>query len=190
MADAPTLKEPTGTTAGGAQKWGGPDAKHCAELIKGTHSTEKIQAVALDGSLIFAKVVKSVDETINSSIALQNDNELKATLRVNKVYSLQMFILLNSVAAANFKYNFTLPTGATGRRTTAGASANTPQTTADITAELITSATDATDQQLRLYGFITMGGTAGDLQFQWAQNVSDAGNTTVKARSTLLVWEE
>ncbi len=49
MANTPTLKEPTGTAAGGAQRWGGPDAVHCAQLIKGTHSTEAIQQAAIDG---------------------------------------------------------------------------------------------------------------------------------------------
>lgn len=39
----PTIKEPTGATPGGTQKWGGPDAVQTAQVIKGTHPTERIQ---------------------------------------------------------------------------------------------------------------------------------------------------
>lgn len=45
---SPTIKEPTGTTDGGLQRWGGPDAVHAAKLLKGTHATEKIQSSAIE----------------------------------------------------------------------------------------------------------------------------------------------
>ena len=66
MASAPTLKEPTNTDAGDATKWDGPDAIHCAELIKGTHSTEKIQSEAID------RVGKAND---TATVAPDEDND-------------------------------------------------------------------------------------------------------------------
>ena len=66
MASSPTIKEPTGSTAGGAQRWGGPDAVHAAELFKGTHSTEKIQSEAID------RLGKAKDD---ATVAPDNDND-------------------------------------------------------------------------------------------------------------------
>ncbi len=48
MANAPTVKEATDTAPGSAVIYGAPDVKHIAQLLKGTHSTEKIQVSALD----------------------------------------------------------------------------------------------------------------------------------------------
>lgn len=49
MANAPTVKEPTDGNAGTTVKAGAPDFVHVAQLLKGTHSTEKIQPSAIDG---------------------------------------------------------------------------------------------------------------------------------------------
>jgi len=39
-------------------------------------------------------------------------------------------------------------------------------------------------------GYVVTGGTAGNLILQYAQNVSDPVETTLKAGSTLIVWEQ
>lgn len=42
----------------------------------------------------------------------------------------------------------------------------------------------------QMEGEITMGGTAGNLQMQAAQNTSDATNVNVFERSYLEIWRE
>ncbi len=48
MADAPTTKEATDTAPGSAVIYGAPDIVNVVQLLKGSHSSEAIQVLAID----------------------------------------------------------------------------------------------------------------------------------------------
>lgn len=80
MADTPTIKEPTGTAPGGTQRWDGPDAVHAAQLLKGTHSSEKIQQGAIDGLLAAVGGIKIVRVATTTNGVLLTDFENADTI--------------------------------------------------------------------------------------------------------------
>lgn len=59
MANAPTVKEATDSAPGDAVIYGAPDIKQIAQLLKGTHSTEKVQVVAIDRLIALFAAFKS-----------------------------------------------------------------------------------------------------------------------------------
>ena len=78
----PTILEPTGTATDGTnQKWGGPNAKHAAQLLKGTHASEKIQvsAIASGASTNTAQTFtsKTMDALSNTLPRIQQAPEKK-----------------------------------------------------------------------------------------------------------------
>lgn len=148
---------------------------------------------------MFAYVRKTADETVNNSTALQNDDHLLVALPTAGTFGFQMVLFYDSSTTADFKAAFTMPAGATmlwggvGPATTAGSSVGDGQfltTTVSGTAIPYGGAGTGTTNTLMLVvnGEITMGGTSGNLQLQWAQNTLDATNTVVRTRSRLLAW--
>jgi hypothetical protein len=140
-------------------------------------------------------VVKSVDETISASVALQNDNELLFPVTANVPYTFLARIVYSSNGTADFKHAFQLSTGApvasTSWRRHSGLGPTTAvaqlAVVADVTTAII-NAYAANFMQVEVYGAITNDATA-TFNFAWAQNVSDPVDTTVKAGS-FLAWRE
>ena len=56
----PTVKKPTDTDLGDATKWGAPDAKHAAEILRGEHATEKIQKEAIENTALTLSDIQNV----------------------------------------------------------------------------------------------------------------------------------
>lgn len=138
----------------------------------------------------FARVVKKIDETINSSTVLQDDDELFVALNANKIYTWLLLFYVNSGATPDFKYAFSIPAGATGLRMDVSQffvvdDENTSAITTTVNFGTATPVKSSSN-----WGRVIMGGTAGNLQMQWAQLNSNAGDTTVEAGSLLVVWEE
>ena len=162
----------------------------------GTPISKKITKLNLVGSggNTFARVVKKVDETVTSSSTLQDDDELKVALSANKTYGIMLFILLESSFTPDYKHAFTIPSGATitGNHSTAElyhGNAASGDISADMTASASGTST-ATISHFLIMGRVIVGGTAGDVQYQWAQDVSDAAATKVLEGSYFVVWEE
>lgn len=145
----------------------------------------------------YAFVRKSVNESLNTNTVLQNDDVLFAPLPTAGIFGFALDIFYDGPDAGDIKFAFTAPAGATGiyaahAISTAGAAAvGTGQFggTTTFPNTLICGTTGTGTPLLAIIkGEITMGGTAGNLQLQWAQNTSDATNTTVRARSRMEVW--
>jgi hypothetical protein len=136
----------------------------------------------LDASSI-KRIVKTVDETITASTTLQADNELVLPVSVNQIWTLDLQLLVQSPTAADFKCNFTVPSGTTyffgadDFLSTAGSSA--------INLTLQTSGVSSMDIGV-LNVIVFVGATPGNITFQWAQNASNGGNTTVYAGSNII----
>ncbi len=134
--------------------------------------------------------VKLTDENLASDNTLNNDRDLAIPIAANEVWTVYGVVMASSTSATpDWQYAFKVPTGATmdiqavnyptlttfakqnirGSGQSMGLSA--------ITANVINS--------LMFTGTVINGGTAGFIQFQWAQNTSNGTNTTVTRGSYL-----
>ena len=136
----------------------------------------------------YARVVKKVDEIVNNSTTLQDDDELFVALEANKTYFGTLTIFLQSNATADFKHSFSIPTGATGVLLLGDLSSG-PTGTTDIT-NMIGQNTDNTIQSATYVFKIIMSTTPGNVQYRWSQNTADVSNTTIFEGSSMQILEE
>jgi len=149
---------------------------------------QSISTAATDTTNTFARVVKKVDETIQSDTAVSVDAELSIALLADKTYSFLELIVMQSDATADIKTQHAIPTGATGIQNGANLTGN-PDSTDSVTI-LRSLGTDGNVQIMMRTGKIVMSSTAGNFTFNWSQLTSQAIDTTVFAGSYLVVWEE
>jgi len=136
----------------------------------------------------FAREVKLVDENVTNT-TLQDDDKLSIPLRANKVYSGILSLFFVSPVAASFKYEFSVPTGATGLTTSTGSlSSVTPVVAGSITSLQAGLTTSGSNEALVIKFTVIMSSTPGNITFRWAQN-SESGTTTVFAGSDMVIWE-
>lgn len=139
-------------------------------------------------------VRKTSDESVISNTTLQNDDELFLAVAPNAVYEFDLNIWFDSSTTADFKYTVTVPTGATLYFSQTGFDAGgANHNDASVTVASGTTRDQfgngvGTIRHFRLKGMCANGANAGNIQFQWCQNTTDATNTTVKANSTLKAW--
>ena len=140
-------------------------------------------------------VWKAADETVNSSVIRQNDDDLLFAVGANEVWIGTMLLYVVTALGPDFKYAFTFPAGATFIAFSIAGATN------DLaTADVLTSSGGGVSLTLSgsyviQVGFtIRVGATAGNVQLQWAQNVPSTIATTVKDGSHLVAklvsWQE
>lgn len=146
---------------------------------------------------VFTYVRKTADETVNNSTALQNDNELLAALPTAGTYQFEMNMLYSATTVADIKFAFTWPAGATAFWSAIGLATGAATLTGDATFSFTNGSGTSVafggigagaPVPIRLFGNIVMGGTAGNLQLQWAQQNLEATNTIVHSNSNLQLW--
>lgn len=137
-------------------------------------------------------VVKSADESVTSSATLQNDDVLLFALEANSKYKFKLLAFVVSAQTPDFKWALTFPAAATmmalygsDDAATGGAVSADGVYTTSATAVTQVWSVDGTTGYLIVEGSIITAGTAGNLQFQWAQGTSNATAATVKAGSSL-----
>jgi len=138
---------------------------------------------------IFAKVIKKADETRNNNNVMTDDSELKFNVNPNKTYFLWEMMRVNSVINADFQYQLKIPSG-TARKINENISTQVALDDRDFTTPSGNIATSGADQFVLAIGVIEVGVTGGEVVLQWAQNISDAGNTIMRKGSFLVVYEE
>lgn len=142
---------------------------------------------------------KPADETVTSSTTLQNDDHLVLALSANATYEFEAFLFTIETGGdfvGDIKTAFAFPAGATVHLVGAGPHPTSFTTgTSSVTEWLARPTQTSSPTQTLTYGVgsgqtalwmkgvIVVSATAGDLQLQWAQNVSDATGITVKAGS-------
>ena len=120
----------------------------------------------LDNVIANVQVYKTVDETINGSAVLQDDNELFFSLDANSEYVIQGHFRITS-GAGGYQDIFSFPADAV---------------------ESLSLRLDSylyNDDYSATVKFKLTTITAGTLQYMWAQSVSDPSDTTVLAGSYL-----
>src|SRR5581483_6501503 len=138
-------------------------------------------------------VRKSANETVNTSAALQNDDQLVLSVLASSKYILDAYIIYDTNTTADFRCSWVGPSGATLAWTVTGlATASTAVSGSIIMAvaaigdggvQVIGGAGSGTQVAARITGLLTVSTTAGTLQFRWAQGTSDASDTIVVADS-------
>lgn len=140
--------------------------------------------------------VKALDQAITNSVTLVNDDALYLPLPSAGTFGFEAFLaVVSSVAtgSGDLKAAFTWPAGANGLwsslgYTTSGVVNINGVKTSSGAAVAIGAGT--TEVGTWLSGTIVMGGTAGLLQFQFAQNTASvAQSITVRALSRLWAWQ-
>lgn len=139
-------------------------------------------------------VRKTADEPLPSSIVLQNDDHLFLTLAANAIYILTGMLIYDASITGDFKLAFVVPTGTFINWTAAafriadasssGGGSPTVQTGSGTTKNMGGIGAGSKAAAV-LNGLIRVGTTPGNLQTQWAQDVSDAVATTVYTDSFL-----
>jgi len=132
-------------------------------------------------------VLKTADETVNNSNTLQNDDHLLFAVAANEVWEFLLLIRVLSNSDADFRYAFTIPTGASLKRYT------------DFGGSALRSELDGTtnqwldgggeDKQVLIRYVYIGGANAGNVQLQWAQGTATAFDTKVLTNSYILAHQ-
>lgn len=131
-----------------------------------------------------ASVVKTIDEIVNNSIVLQNDDELFLPMVANENAIIQLLVKAKSPTLTTLRVAFAIPAGAIiwwipYQTSTAFSNG------ADMTVATQFTVLAATSKYYLMILYYIGGANAGNLQFQWAQWVATAENTTVEKSSYL-----
>jgi len=144
---------------------------------------------AITGTGVSTIVFKSVDETVNTSSAFQDDDDLVQAVAANAYYTFQLYLTISTTTAADFKTQFTVPAGATITHWTfvscdATGAFNQNEFTPDGVSSSFQYASSVVCAN-HIVGNIFTAGTAGNLQLQWAQTAATAVNTDVQEGSSM-----
>lgn len=129
--------------------------------------------------------IKASDETVNSGgtgSTLQDDDDLLWAVGINEEWAFDFYLKITSGLTPDIKFQFSAPTNAT---VDAVVVSGTAQGSASEAAPAVIGTIDA-DEMVHIHGVALTGNTAGNVVLQWAQNVSDAGDTKVLTGSCLI----
>lgn len=131
-------------------------------------------------------VLKKADQIINDENTPTNDTELFVPLKPNRSYCFQLQFFASVKPASDFRFGFTIPSGASGVKGNEFSHPPDDQTTEDIVDIQNVTCSDITAFWV-ISGTVTTGSTAGNLQFTWAQSTSVVEDTKVLKGSMLMV---
>jgi len=149
------------------------------KTIMDTHVRDNFNAIGP----IYAKM-KAVDETVNNSSVLQNDDDLLFSVLANEKYAVELHLNISTGATPDWKANWTKPAGATVTHCMAYNNTGTFQDWKTTDLGIVSSGSGA--EAIHIWAAVIVGGTAGTIQFQWAQDTANASNTIVKAGSYMI----
>jgi hypothetical protein len=149
----------------------------------------------------FTYARKAADQTVNNSTVLVNVTDLVSPLPVAGMFGFRVVLFHDSATAADIKFAFTWPAGASARWGVQGIAVGAAGTTGDgqFGTATVSGASvavggagvgSANTLLSIIEGGITMGGTAGNLQLQFAQQTADLSDAIIRFRSRIIVWRE
>lgn len=152
--------------------------------------------VARLGLLASSTVIrKAADETVTSSAALQNDNELLFAIAASEAWVIFAYLFTDGATAGDIQATFTGPAGSTGvvavvgpgTAATAFADSLVNNQGGAFAAGLPAGTFGAGNKTLvTVVGSVVNGATPGNVTLQWAQRASSATATTVYTGSFLV----
>ena len=133
--------------------------------------------------------VKSANQVINSTTTFVNDADMRFAVAANSLYEFHVYLRYSTPNGADWKSSFTVPAGASAHFSRYGLNASGTFVGGDDFTDASTVTSQGlgagTQQSANFFGWVVTAGTAGNLIFQWAQNTSNAGNTTLYQNSYL-----
>lgn len=156
--------------------------------------------ISLYSRALWADLFRTADAApINNNAVLQSDAVLVTALPTAGRFHWNAILYFDAAAAADIKVAFTIPAGATmrwgghGASTAVAGNVGTGQflcTTVSGTAIPYgaSGVGTANTSMIIINGTVVMGGTAGNLQLQYAQNTADPTDLVVRAHSRMSVW--
>lgn len=133
--------------------------------------------------------VKSANQVISSQTSFVNDADMRFAVAANSLYEFHVHMKYASPTGADWKSSLTVPAGASAEFQRVGLNASGAVSAGfnQLDTDVVTSQGQGagTPQCADFFGWCATGGTAGNLIFQWAQNTSNAGNTTLYKNSYL-----
>jgi hypothetical protein len=156
--------------------------------------------ISLHSRALYYNLFRTTDSAaINNSTVLVNDTVLVGALPTAGRFNFDLTLFHDSSATADFKIGFTWPAGATARWGVHSASTAVASGTgtgvwlcAIASGSVLTLGGTGTGTGNTLMsvarGYILMGGTAGNLQLQYAQSVADPTDAVVRTGSRLEIW--
>lgn len=154
--------------------------------------------ISLHSRSLYANLRKNADSAaVNNSTALVNDTDFVVALPTTGTFQWRQVSFYDCVAAADFKCTYTFPAATTLRwgvmalgnvGTANPGDVFVPTVTASGSTQFIGGVGAGTIVWAVFEGEVTMGGTAGNMQFQYAQQVADPSNLIHRSRSRLQVW--
>lgn len=133
--------------------------------------------------LTFVSAVKSADETRNSTTTLAVDSDLDVAVEANSTYEVEMFVHMVTNTTPDFKHEVRVPSGATVSLMAQRLALPTSVSAVAFDGSGEEAEIGLAESHFSIRGFLVVGGTAGDFEYWWAQNTSNAADTTVKAGS-------
>lgn len=176
-----TVGNSSSTTAG-TIRWSGTDL----EVYDGA------DWVTLTGAAggVGVTAIKSSDETINSDATLTNDTDLNFSIAANDTWSFRFVVQGNSATQPDFQFAVSAPSGATCDVGVVDVEAAVGVSNLGCGVASGTIAGTGNDEVYEIVGTVVNGSNAGSVSLQWAQNSSNANNTTVYAGSYVLATSE
>jgi hypothetical protein len=153
--------------------------------------------ISLHSRALFSNAFRTTDSAPKvSDTALGNDTVLAISVPAAGRFNFTGTLFYDTSTTADIKFAFTIPAGATirwgglGLSTAGGGALQSATAIASGSAIAFGGAGvgTANTQIIHISGSMLMGGTAGILWLQWAQNTSDATNTILRADSRIEVW--
>ncbi len=164
----------------------------------GDDSTKIATTAFVQAESAATRIVKTADETVNSSSTLQDDDHLVFAMAANITYHVDIILLLEGAnTTADFKFGLAVPAGCTYFWEQPD---NAPWGVGgSITAEALVVETDSPSTlKIQSDNFIhggifkaivRNGANAGNLQLQWAQNTSNGSDNKVLKHSSMIIRE-
>jgi hypothetical protein len=181
----------------GIQGLQGTQSRQGTQGLQGVQSTQGTQGLSnqgtqgLQGTIgpasSWTLVKKTTDESRNNNVTTANDSELLFSMTSGVEYAIRGKIFYTTTAAADLKYRFSGPTTSSVLKyvrvtNTNGTGAN-PFLALGLTTSLDTVDIALTDNASGLViielDAVVIPSATGNFAFQWAQNTSNAGPTTV-----------
>jgi len=137
-------------------------------------------------------VSKASDETVNNSSTLQNDDALLFAIGTAGTWAFEIDIYAHGGTTPDIKYTIILPAAATMAWTMyywngTVFTENGPTQASGTPVTVPTGAAGEANAYLtKISGWVKSGGTAGNVQLQWAQSTADESDTIVMAESYLI----
>lgn len=163
-----------------------------SNLYNGTSEALAVTEKALKDGLasVTAQILKykSSDEVVDNSATLQNDDDLYFSVGANEVWYFRLVLRLVDTGGAEFRINFSVPTGGDVHYSRSGERGADCATVIDFVvvktlADGDQKLTSRNDQCANIIeGFYIGGANAGTLQFQWAQYTADGEGITSTIR--------